>query len=148
MEELEMAVYITQAGALAFQGAGIPGWLLPTLDICSALPSPPDRGAVIGDFTLAAFTGYATTACVFVGGYVNVGLAKAYMLSPLISVPGPTSGAGVNATGWVLSDSSTHKVWAWGSFDDPIPLMVPTDLLAFTVLIYEDETSQVTIDAP
>lgn len=129
--------YLTQLGDLAMQAAGIadlgtsgtPGYL----DLFSAGPAPPDRQAVIGDFTVLAYTGYAQQTAVFTGGFIDGLNGPAYALSGLITFAGPSSGSGGNALGWVLQNHAKTQVLAWGTFDNPIGLNSSTDQAVFVI---------------
>jgi hypothetical protein len=136
-------LHITEKGQLALQTGGLAGWTLPVVELASVLPAPPDYQAVIGDFTLMSYTGYGHDTLTLTGGYVDPGTSMAYALSNLLVFEGPTSGAGGNALGFVIQNSSTHDVWAWGSFSVAKQENVPTDVVAFELVLAEDLSWQV-----
>lgn len=136
-------MYVTQAGLLALQSAGLAGWTNPKCDLCSAVPTPPDFNAVIGDFTLAAFTGYTQSAATLTGGYVDQAVDMVFALTGLLKFAGPSSGAGETELGFVVQDGTSHTIWAWGTFSGPKPEEVSTDVIAFVIRLNEDTTSVV-----
>lgn len=141
-------LYITQAGALALQAAGLAGWTNLHIDIATVIPAPPGRLAGFADFTFAAYTGYASQPTVMTGGYVDGPSGKVYADSGSFAFNGPSSGAGVVGTGLVLSDATAGKVWAWAALDSPgVALQVPTDHAVFIIQLFEDETSTITVVA-
>ena len=135
------AVYVTQAADLAVQGAGLPGLTNLKADlIVSPAPPPPDRHAVIGDFTVPTYTGYAQQTVTLTGGFVTIA-GLAYALSNALRFTGPSSGSGVNVVGFVLSDGTTHTVWAWGLFDVPLPEQVSTDVVEIVLNLPQVQTA-------
>lgn len=133
-------LYITQAGELALQSSGLAGWTNLHCDMASAVPAPPDRQAVIGDFTIPTFTGYAQAAVVLTGGFVDGVGGPVFALTGLVKFTGPSSGAGVNVLGGVFSDGTSHAVWAWFTFDTPEALNASTDVVAFVMKLFQNET--------
>jgi hypothetical protein len=139
-------LYVTQAGAEAFMAAGLAGWTNLKADaLNSPLPAAPDRLAVIGDFVLAAYTGYAQAAVAFTGPWVRGAGGPVYYLTGEIRFPGPSSGAGINCVGFVLTDGTTHTVWAWIALSGPISLNVPTDVAGFVLELLESLQSVVVV---
>jgi hypothetical protein len=135
-------MYVTQKGQLAIQSAGIAGWTNPKIDLCSALPAQPDFHAMIADFTIAAYTGYVQQTFTLTGGYVDQPLLKSFAISNLIKFPGATA-LGENEAGFVIADSATHDVWAWGVFQVPVNVSLSTDLIAILAQLFDDLSSSV-----
>ena len=134
-------VYVTQTGQLAIQTAGIAGWTNPKIDLCSAVPAIPGFHAVIGDFTIAAYTGYVQQTFTLTGGYVDQALLKAFAISQLVKFPGATALPEVEV-GFVISDGMAHTVWAWGTFTIPLGENVSTDLISLVCTLYDDLSSE------
>jgi hypothetical protein len=131
----------TQKGDLALFTSGIAGWVTPVWDLFTT-QIVPTRQAVITDFTLAAYTGYAQVAATFDTPYLSAPSGQAAVISGEAEFNGPTAGLGTPVYGWVLHSSASADVYAWGMFDNaPLGLNMPTDrivldaqlLLAMTV---------------
>lgn len=138
-------LYITQAGAIALQTAGYPGWTNLRADVVSTLPAPPARQAAIGDFALAAYTGYSQATPTITPGWVEGPNGPAYAVSGPMTFAGPSSGAGVAALGLVLQDGTSHTVWGWIDFEGAVQLQVPTDHLEVLAQIFENLSANVVI---
>jgi hypothetical protein len=138
-----MPAISTYAGDLALLASGVPGWTLPHVDLFTNTPTTGKR-AVIGDFTIPTYTGYAQAAVTFGTAYISGETQLATVLSSDASWIGPTAGPGTDVTGWVLSDGTTHTVWAWGTFDGgPISLNLPTDRISELDVIIGQNTAMV-----
>ena len=138
-------LFITQAGALALQSAGLAGWTNPKADLCTALPVAPDRLAVIADFTIPTYTGYAQATATLTGGFVEGVGGKVYADTPLMSWTGPAAAGGPTVIGFVIADSMAHTVWAWGQFNGPLSLADATQLVLVLLRLFEDESFTVTV---
>lgn len=138
-------LYITQAGALALQAAGLPGWTNLKADLVSAAPAPPDRQAAIGDFTLGAWTGYAQASPVLTGGWVEGNNGPVYATSSALAWHGSTAADGVDVVGFILQDGTSHAIWAWGGFDTALPMRLSTDHLEMIFQLFEDESATILV---
>ncbi len=108
---------MTRAAELAIAALGFPGLTLPHMDLFSN-DLTPNKNSVWADFTIPTYTGYAQVSTALSAVYVSqpsnivtVDVAEASFI-------GPTAGAGTDVYGWVLSDGTTHAVWAAGRFGD------------------------------
>ena len=137
------SLVLTQAGSLALQSAGLAGLTNLKADVATTLPTPPGRQAVIGDFAVPTYTGYVQAAVVLTGGLVRGTNGLVYAHTGLMSWVGPSSGPGAAAIGIVLSDGTTHTVWGYITLDAPSALQVPTDFFGATLILFENETSEI-----
>lgn len=124
-----MASATTYAADELVAAGGVAGLATPRLDLVTAFANPPSKVSVWSDFTIPTYTGYA--------GPITVTLSAVYIsnATQLVSTDvsdavfnGPTSGAGATVVGWVLHDTTaTPVVYACGTFDGPLSLLLPTD---------------------
>lgn len=138
-------LFLTQAGELALQAAGLPGLTNLKADACTVTPTPPDRQAVIGDFTVPSYTGYTQATVTLTGGFVQGANGPAFALTGEVKFVGPSAGAGVDVTGILLSDGTAHTPWAFIKFDGPLALQAATDVVAVVLKLYANLTSVVDI---
>jgi len=126
MEEVAESV-VTRAAELLIAAGGFAGLVNPRIDAITNSPTV-SKATEWTDLTVAAYTGYGTVTPTMSAEYVSQpDDALAVDFSPAV-FDGPSSGAGVDATGWVLHDTSaTPVVYAVWLLSSPIGLQAALD---------------------